>query len=247
MAQKQRDIWDLVNRTRQSFINFANREARKALDIAYKPITDALPDLLQIDDSVIEQISEQAFKDLLIELYFVIGVKFARTVFNQLLKAEFSESNYLLEVEKVVELEGAAMVKGMTQSSKNKIKQIIAQQIRLGEPVQQAGINILKRLQTINRARAFSIARTETIRASNIGAIRGAQMTGLNLKKEWISTLDDRTRDEEFNHVVSDGQQVDLNQPFIVSGEALAYPVDFNGSAGNTINCRCAVAFIREG
>jgi len=40
-------------------------------------------------------------------------------------------------------------------------------------------------------------------------------------------------------HLAADGQFAELGQPFDVGGEALMFPGDPNGSAGNIINCRC--------
>ena len=82
------------------------------------------------------------------------------------------------------------------------------------------------------------IARTEIISASNKGSLDGAKDTGIPLKKEWLATMDNRTRDA---HLIADGQKVLLDELFQVDGDALSYPGDFtNGaSAGNVINCRC--------
>jgi uncharacterized protein with gpF-like domain len=40
-------------------------------------------------------------------------------------------------------------------------------------------------------------------------------------------------------HIAADGQVVDVDQPFIVEGEALMFPRDPSGSAENTIGCHC--------
>jgi hypothetical protein len=37
---------------------------------------------------------------------------------------------------------------------------------------------------------------------------------------------------------------VPIDEPFIVSGEELMYPGDPSGSAGNVINCRCAIGYV---
>lgn len=90
--------------------------------------------------------------------------------------------------------------------------------------------------------RTEAIARTETIRASNAGNDALFNDWGVK-KKEWLATKDDRTRTydkgDEFDHVEADGQVVNIDEPFTVSGEKLMYPGDPSGSPGNTINCRC--------
>ena len=64
-------------------------------------------------------------------------------------------------------------------------------------------------------------------------------------KKEWISTLDDRTRE---SHLQMDGVIADIDSTFEVENltdggiDNMLYPLDPNGSAGNVCNCRCTVA-----
>jgi uncharacterized protein with gpF-like domain len=64
------------------------------------------------------------------------------------------------------------------------------------------------------------------------------------LRKRWLSARDRRTRrnpPDDYDHVEADGQERALDEPFLVSGELLDHPGDPSGSAGNVINCRCAV------
>lgn len=58
------------------------------------------------------------------------------------------------------------------------------------------------------------------------------------LKKRWRAFIDEDTRAA---HAEADGQEVWDNDNFIVDGEALRWPGDPYGSAGNIINCRCYV------
>jgi len=91
--------------------------------------------------------------------------------------------------------------------------------------------------------RATMIARTETIRSSNAGgleAIRQAEIPG----KQWLSTNDDRTRPD---HEDAQGQIVTIDEPFDVGGESLMFPGDPDGSADQTVNCRCTVLPVQEG
>ena len=89
------------------------------------------------------------------------------------------------------------------------------------------------------------ISRTETLRSSNAGSsalFEAWNITGL--RREWLATFDNRVR---ASHALAGTQYVDggtpgpipLGEPFIVGGEELMYPGDPNGSAGNTILCRC--------
>ena len=104
-------------------------------------------------------------------------------------------------------------------------------------------------LRGVTRYKATLWARTETIAASNYGALEGARSTGIVKQKEWISTRDGRTRGsdatDQFDHLTPDGQTVALDDPFTISGESLMHPGDFSlgASVGNLVQCRCATGF----
>jgi len=91
-----------------------------------------------------------------------------------------------------------------------------------------------------NRAKA--IAMNELSRAySNMDWQQiqelGSRLEGVaQVYKVWHSNKDERVRPA---HLEADGQEVLWNEPFIVNGEELMYPMDPNGSPENTINCRC--------
>lgn len=93
----------------------------------------------------------------------------------------------------------------------------------------------------VGRARAATIARTETHTAANYGSHQAAEATALELQKEWVAVEDDRTRPD---HAAADGQRVGMDEPFSVGGESLMYPGDPSGSPAQTVNCRCTVLYI---
>jgi uncharacterized protein with gpF-like domain len=107
-----------------------------------------------------------------------------------------------------------------------------------------AARQIMAEVPLVSFQRAAVIARTETHGAANYGAMAAAKETGLALDKRWIAAEDERTRE---SHQEADGQTVDVDNAFDVGGEALMYPGDPNGSAGNVINCRCTVAYVPRG
>lgn len=81
------------------------------------------------------------------------------------------------------------------------------------------------------------IARTTMVAADNAGSQASWDQSGVVKTKIWISALlPGRTRP---HHAEAHGQEVLLNQDFIVGGEPLSYPGDPDGSAGNIINCLC--------
>lgn len=64
--------------------------------------------------------------------------------------------------------------------------------------------------------------------------------------KEWETVGDNKVRDD---HVAADGQQVTVDEPFIVGGEQLRWPGDggLGASPGNIINCRCSAGYDEQG
>jgi uncharacterized protein with gpF-like domain len=78
----------------------------------------------------------------------------------------------------------------------------------------------------------------EVLNQSN-ATIEGIKVAG-NIEKNWNALLDSKTRPAHVNaDAVYFDNPIPLNESFSVGGEALRFPRDPNGSAGNTINCRC--------
>lgn len=62
--------------------------------------------------------------------------------------------------------------------------------------------------------------------------------SGKTVYKRWVSQSDEKVRAA---HLDANGQEVPIDEPFVVDGEELMYPGDtsLGASAGNVINCRC--------
>lgn len=89
--------------------------------------------------------------------------------------------------------------------------------------------------------RSERIARTETTRAANDGAVKLYRHWGIE-QKEWLSTNDDRTRETHLAGHGLDGQIVDIDKPFKTeNGVELMQPGDSNAPLTETVNCRCTV------
>jgi hypothetical protein len=93
--------------------------------------------------------------------------------------------------------------------------------------------------------RAATVARTETHNAATFGSIETArnaeQELGLQLKKVWLPTLDDRTRPE--HRAMETKDPIEMNEKFSVGADQMDRPGDPAASAENVINCRCAIAY----
>lgn len=95
------------------------------------------------------------------------------------------------------------------------------------------------------RAKAETIARTETLTAASIGqaaALNNAKEVIPGLKKGWIDAGDDRVRD---SHAEVSGEVVDVDDTF---SNGLRWPRDTNADdPGEVINCRCTVVMLPPG
>ena len=88
--------------------------------------------------------------------------------------------------------------------------------------------------------RAESIARTEIIGSCNYADYVIWQLDDNIYGKKWSATGDGRTRE---NHSLADGQIRKINEPFIVGGYKMMYPLDgsLGAPASEIIQCRCTM------
>ena len=68
-----------------------------------------------------------------------------------------------------------------------------------------------------------------------------AKSMGLNLQKEWLATLDGRTRHD---HGMADGQRAPLDGKFTVGGYKMKYPGDMSAPGWLVYNCRCTTVTV---
>lgn len=190
-------------------------------------------------------------RDLVERLHSVAIRTFAARMDNQLKNAapavvkDIDEQRYDLLVQQYLAQEGGARI---ADDISETTKRLIVRQIRSGQRQGLSNVEIVAKIRAsvrgLSLARAAVITRTEVHNAAMFGHFERAKESGFVTRKEWVAAKDDRTRDDEFDHVDANGQVVLINEPFTVSGELLMYPGDTAGSAGNVINCRCAVVFV---
>lgn len=116
------------------------------------------------------------------------------------------------------------------------IRSAMTQGVLKGEGIPK----IAKRLQKVtdmDRTAATRNARTIMTGAQNVGRMDSfyrARDMGIGIKKVWMSTLDNITRD---SHVALDGEVQELDKPF---SNGLDYP-GASGPPEEVYNCRCRV------
>lgn len=122
---------------------------------------------------------------------------------------------------------------------KQQITASVTSSILQGKSAPKIANDLQSRMQDMSRASAIRTARTAITAAQNAGRLdtyRAAQDMGIKLKKQWMATLDNRTRHA---HAVLDGQTVDVDKPFKVDGYELMYPGDSSAPGYLVYNCRC--------
>lgn len=93
------------------------------------------------------------------------------------------------------------------------------------------------------RWRADVIARTETHTAAQAAGFEAGSSLGLTLRKQWVASFDERTRD---THAAANGQTVGHSEMFSVGGYEAMYPGDASLPAEEVINCRCVSVAVVE-
>ena len=233
-------LWLSIEKKRLSKQRWAATRIRRGLR---ESIRDTIYSLRQFGIAGVGDIelSQEPIEDAYKDIYEKVGVEFAQASFRAFKsrKDESAVNDYWVQyMREFAVTESGERIKEVTKTTLSRIRRVIEQGVTEG-----AGIDVIaremERSTAVSRARATTIARTEIISASNRGSLLGMESTGVQMRKEWVSTRDARTRDD---HVAVDGQLVEQNEGFNVGGEELKYPGDPMGSAGNVINCRCAVA-----
>ena len=121
----------------------------------------------------------------------------------------------------------------------------LTQGVLLGESIPK----IARRVQNVtgsNIATAMRTARTAVTGAECAGRMNSyerAKGMGIKLKKEWVSTLDNRTR---HSHRQLDGERIDNDEKAKFSN-GCRYPGDPTARYAEICNCRCTVIAAVEG
>lgn len=130
---------------------------------------------------------------------------------------------------------------------KKQITNTVRSSILLGRSIKGISDDLQSNIPTMNRASAIRTARTAFTAAQNGGrmdSFRAAEKMGINLKKEWLATLDNRTRHA---HATLDGQKAEVDEPFRVDGEEIRYPGDPTAAGYLVYNCRCTLVAAVDG
>ena len=121
---------------------------------------------------------------------------------------------------------------------KRQISACVTSSILQGKSIKGMADDLQTRIPTMNRTSAIRTARTAVTGAQNAGRMDSyvaAEKMGIKVRKEWLSTLDGRTR---HSHAMLDGKVVDKDKKF---ENGCMFPGDPNGPPWEVYNCRCTL------
>ena len=238
--QVRERTWYAQNRLREPYIKnwrnilkiFFNKFADKVkiaysnrsqieLDIELRKQTDQLRRIFRVQYNMIAT----AFRDNALGRFFVKNF----------------DQDFNRRLEEFIDTETGIWVTEIDDTTRKRLAKVIDRSYNDGLSTEATGTALRNTLIGMGVYRANLIARTETHRVASFANEAVAESMGIaNTQKEWVAIQDERTR---IAHSVASGQKVPLEASFVVGGELLKYPGDPRGSAGNTINCRCAAIY----
>ena len=125
--------------------------------------------------------------------------------------------------------------------NRQKIQSVMLQSILQGESIPKIAKRLSSEMAYHNQVGAIRLARTMTTSTENQGrmdAYQRAEDMGIKLGRQWVATLDNRTRHA---HRELDGQIKPLKEPFYYEGHAIRFPADPQAPYNLTMNCRCTL------
>lgn len=127
--------------------------------------------------------------------------------------------------------------------SKRKINSVITQGILQGKAIPDIakGLSKVVGMEWNSAVRNARTAMTGAENAGRLGSYVDAKNMGIKLRKQWMATLDERTRQ---SHSDIDGEIVDVDKKF---SNGLMYPADPDGKPAEVYNCRCTMVADLEG
>ena len=211
------------------FKEFANK-----IEIAYQTRSQIMLDM---------ELRKQAdkLKLILTTLYRSVAYAFKDYALGRFFSKDFDD-DFENQLAEFIALNTGVWVADIDETTRKRLAKVIDNSYNDGLSVEATGVALRNTVIGMGVYRANLISRTEVHRVA--GFANEAVAENMNIDgtvKEWVAIQDARTR---LSHSIAAGQRVPLESDFVVGGERLKYPGDPKGSAGNTINCRCASIYI---
>lgn len=235
-------------RQHSRYERYAYKQFKSALNEQVKPCLDHLRTYGSLTDNLVDLlVTRKPITAAYQTVWTKIGVlhaswtmKSVNSMGRKSLLSFFSDKWRQL-MQHFFETESADLVTDVTETTRDKIKQALADSENL--PISERATYLETTLGSddFNRSRSLMIARTETTRAANKGAMLGNADADYETVKQWIAVEDASTRP---THRDADGQIVGNDEMFTVGSSECMYPGDASLPAAESINCRCTAAYV---
>ncbi len=126
----------------------------------------------------------------------------------------------------------------VTYTTQQALAEVLRRAVDEGQSIPQLSDAISELYEGFKGARAELIARTESLKAFNLGTMEGYQQARVE-KRGWLSTMDPPRAREE--HMALHGTELPMSEPFDVDGAMMMYPGDPAGPPEQVCNCRCTI------
>lgn len=126
---------------------------------------------------------------------------------------------------------GAESITTILATNLDDVKRVILVGVDENLGTAQIGRNLRQFYIDRSPFKAMRVARTEVSHAAGYGQREAARQSGVVKTHTWVSSRDDRVRDE---HQILDGETKDFNEPY---SDGSMYPGE------NDINCRCVESY----
>ena len=126
--------------------------------------------------------------------------------------------------------------------NEKRIRSSLMQSALKGESIPKLA-NRLGIIVGMSKTSAVRNARTMMTASHNMGKLETgyeAVEMGIQVKKKWIATFDNRTRT---SHALLHGEVVDMDEEF---SNGLMFPADPDGDPAEVYNCRCTMALVQD-
>lgn len=201
-------------------------------------------------------IDPKTMNEAYIKVYELIGVKHGKWITDWMTELEkptkskipnysekliaFGSEFWRRKMREFLMMYGAEKVVEVDTTTIERIRRLLVQFQSRGLSVMDQARALVKELSnpSYNRSRSLLIARTESTTSANYVAIEAGKEAKYQTQKEWLSVIDNRTRD---GHLLANGDTANMDEFFVVNGENMLFPGDPNGSANNNCNCRCSL------
>lgn len=121
------------------------------------------------------------------------------------------------------------------------VQSVMMQSILMGDSIPDIAKRLAEKVGEANSYSHIRAARTMTTGAENAGRLdsyKRAEEMGITMRKKWMATNDDRTREA---HSELDGVSVPVDEPFENEIGEIMFPGDPDADDANVYNCRCTL------